>query len=211
MGKKQSKPKKIEWLPIVALVIALFGGIPGALGVIDYIKRSSIIIDFDKGNSIACQIKSSNSTINGRPAVLLYRVTITGKGVKPTYLREMKLSVKINGNWHNGQQFSPTQRDENDKNGVTKRAIHIRMEKLNDHDDLLIADWENFHPGEKGLSYGEPSHFSYGAYFDVNSNEFAKCDKLKIVVTDYLGNEYSETVDGSPFTGRYSKLSLLQD
>jgi len=211
MDKKQSKSKRIEWLSIVALIIALFGGIPGIIGVVDYFKRSSFTIGFDPNNSLACRINSTTAYIGGKPAILLYRITITGKGLQPSYLREIRLELKIGGHWINGTQFAPLQRDETDIKGITKKALHLRFQKPNDHDDIFVADWVNFHTGQKGLGYGEPSHFSYAAYFNIDPNEFGKCQKLRIVVTDYLGNDYSETVDCSRFMDKYSNLLLIQD
>ena len=207
MGKKQSR----SWISIVALIIALFGGIPGIIGVVDYFKRSLITIGFDPANSLACRINSTATSIGGKPAILLYRITITGKGLQPSYLREIGLALKINGQWINGKQFIPLQRDKTDKNGITKKAVHLRFQKPNGHDEIFVANWENFHPGQKGLGYGEPSHFSYAAYFDIDPNEFSKCQKLQIVVTDYLGNDYSETVDCSRFMKKYSRIFLMQD
>lgn len=210
-NQRKSNSRKIEWLPIIALLIALLGGIPGIIGVVDYFKRSSLKIGFDPSNSLACKINSTVASISGKPAILLYLITITGKGFQPSYLREVRLALKTNGKWINGTQFAPSQRDETDKKGVTMKSLHLRFEKPNDHDDIFVANWDNFRPGQKGLGYGEPTHFSYAAYFDIEANEFGRCQRLKIVVTDYLGYDYSETVDCSRFMKDYPRLFLMQD
>ena len=200
----------MNWLSIVALVIALIGGVPGIIALVDYCKRSSIQIGFNPENSLACRIRSEIPTINGKPAILLYRMTVTGKGLQPSYLREINLSIKIKGKWISGWQFMPLQRDKTDKNGVTKKAVHLRLEKPDGHNDILVASWEDFRRGQKGLSYGEPTDFSYAAYFDIDANEFTQCRKLRILVIDYLNNKYSDTVDFSQFIKKFENLFLIQ-
>jgi hypothetical protein len=191
-------------------LIALFGGIPGIIGAWDYFKRSSIRIEFDPDQSVACRITSKTPFFSGKSAILLYHMTITGKGLQPAYLRAVRLALKTDGKWINGRQFAPSQKDETDKEGVTMKAVHLRVEKPNDHDDIFVLGWENFREGQK-LAYGEPAHFSYAAYFDIDENEFGRCQRLRIVVTDYLGNDFSATVDCSRFTNKYSNLFLMQD
>jgi hypothetical protein len=200
----------MNWLSIIALVIALIGGVPGIIALLDYCRRSSIQIGFNPENSLASRIRSETPTINGKPAILLYHMTITGKGLQPSYLREINLSIKIKGKWISGWQFAPSQRDKTYKNGVTKEAAHLRLEKPLDHHDIFLASWENFRPGQKGLSYGEPANFSYAAYFDIDANEFTQCRKLRILVIDYLGNKYSDNVDFSQFMRKFENLFLMQ-
>lgn len=201
----------MKWLSIVALVIALIGGVPGIIALVDYCNRSSIQIGFNQENSVACRIRSESQTINGKPAILLYYMTVTGKGLQPSYLREINLSIKIKGKWISGWQFTPLQRDKTDKNGVTKEAVHLQLEKPDGgHDDIFVASWEDFRRGQKGLSRGEPTDFSYAAYFDIDASEFTQCRKLRILVIDYLNNKYSHIVDFSQLTKKFENLFLMQ-
>ena len=200
----------MKWLSIVALVIALIGGVPGIIALVDYWKRSSIQIGFNAENSVACRIRSDSQTINGKPAILLYIMTVTGKGLQPSYLREINLSIKIKGKWISGMQFMPLQREKTDKNGVTKKAVHLRFRKPDVYNDIFIASWEDFRRGQKGLSYGEPTEFSYAAYFDIDTKEFTQCKKLRIFVIDYLNNKYSDIVDFSQFMKNFENLFLMQ-
>ena len=96
-----------DWLAIIALAIALIGGIPGILGIIDYWKRTSIKIDFDHNQSMAGRIYSSNHSLNGKLALLIYRITITGSGLKPAYFRDINLVIKLNNRWIEGRRFIP--------------------------------------------------------------------------------------------------------
>lgn len=209
-NKIRTQNRKTQPLSIVALVIALIGGVPGIIALVDYYKRSSIQIGFNQEQSLACRIRSETPTIDGKPVILLYLMTITGKRLQPSYLREINHSIKMKGKWFSGREFAPLQRDHTDKNGVTKKAVHLRLERPHDHLNILVASWENFRPGQKGLSYGEPEDFSYAAYFDIDANEFTQCRKLRILVIDYLGNKYSDTVDFSQFMKKYENLFLMQ-
>ena len=198
----------VSW---IALSVAFIGGIPGIIGFIDYYKRTSIKIDFDEQQSIACRIDTMNNNLKGKIAILLYRITITGKGLQPAYIREVNIAIKANSKWIEGKRFNPMQSDKTDNMGVTMRAVHLRIQKSKSYDDLYIADWNDFTPGDKGLQYGEPAFFSYASYFDISQQDLEGCKLFRIIITDFLGNEYKEIIDATSITRGFNNIFLIQD
>lgn len=197
-------------ITVITIMIALLGGVPGAINIIDYFGRSSVIIDFNKVNSFACSIKSENKNLDGRLSILLYRMTIAGKGLEPFYIKQIKIELKSDMGWIEGEQFSPTQKDVTDREGITMKAVGFSV-KNESFDFLYVEGWIDFVPGEKSLSYGEPVTFSYAAVFDINIKKYKDFKELRINVSDYLGNEYEEIVDISAYMERSPNLFLMQD
>src|SRR5262245_46135988 len=125
---------------------------------------------------------SSGPTLRNKLALLLYRMTITGKGSRPAYVRKVHVQIRLNGNWVQGERFSP--RTEEPHNTVTLRSARKK------DDCLKLVGWQDFQPGDKGLQYGQPSMFSAAAYFNIGERNFAQVDAVRIVVTDFLGSDY---------------------
>jgi len=190
---KDAARKGINWVSWIALSVALIGGVPGFIGIIDYFNRTSIKIIFNKEQSIACRIDTSNKILKNKLAILLYRVTITGGGLQPAYIRDINLAIRLNNNWVQGKRFTPKQFDTTNKMGITKKFISMRHRTT--HDRLNAIGWNPFVPGQKGLQHGEPDSFSFASYFDIDEKDFDKWDQLKIVVLDYLGHEYEDIID----------------
>lgn len=215
--RSNDSPKRagVSW----TLLIALFGGIPGLLGSLslayDHFKKTSVSIEFEPGNSIACTLNSPSPNLDKRPAILLYRLRLTGLGIQPTYLRDIKVSIKTDdswfGGWIEGKQFFPPQDQFKDKDGISKKSVDIVVQKIDDHDNLHIGEWEDFNrefDDQKGLPYGQPVRFSYAAYFDTGPASFEDCRELRIKVKDSVGEEYKQDVDCRPLVKNYALLSL---
>lgn len=196
-------------LTVITIIIALLGGVPGAINIVDYFGRSSIIIDFNRHNSLACSIKSEDNNLNGRLGILLYRMTIAGKGLEPFYIKHIKVELKSDTGWIEGEQFSPTQKDITDTEGTTKKAI-IFEGKNQIFDNLYISGWKDFVSGEKSLSYGEPITFSYAAAFNIDIKNYKDFKEIRINVSDYLGNAYEEIVNVSEYMERSPNIFLIQ-
>jgi len=84
---KKSETAKQSWVSWFALAIALIGGFPGFLTIKNYWERSNIHIGFDSENSVLVPIDSKDLTLRNKLALLLYRITMTGKGSEPAYIR----------------------------------------------------------------------------------------------------------------------------
>jgi hypothetical protein len=73
-------------------------------------------------------------------------------------------------------------------------------------------------PGQRGLQYGEPATFSSAFSFDIPEEETKNIQKLRIIITDYLGHEYKREVEAIsfikkaiPFLKDGQECILLQD
>ena len=72
--------------------------------------------------------------------------------------------------------------------------------------------WQDFQPGDKGLQYGQPSMFSAAAYFNIGERNFAQVDAVRIVVTDFLGSDYTSIVKTTDLMkNMLQRWLLLQD
>ena len=195
-------------LALCGLVIGIFGGVPGFLSIKNYYNKSSVRIMFDEKESMPCFIANSPRTaLNGKFAVLLYRVTIVGKGNHKFVAYDVNVSIRANGVWYEGVRFKPVQRDVTDRNGWTGPAVQIHVgvtkpsneQKKVDNgvfgvgDTLNITEWRDFDPGIN-VGFGEPATFMVAAYFPKAPHDAKNCDRLRIVVRDYLGNTYTEEI-----------------
>ena len=93
-------PEKVDgnrnfYLALLGIFIAVFGGVPGALGIIDYYNKSSIRIMYDEKQSFPCFIANSpRQDINDKFTVLLYGITIVGKGSQKFVVYDVNISIK---------------------------------------------------------------------------------------------------------------------
>lgn len=205
------KPKVVDGrrnflLALAGILIGLFGGVPGYLSIKDYYNKSSVRIMFDEKESLPCFIANSpRKAINGNFAILLYGVTIVGKGNQKFVVYDVNVSIRANGVWHEGVRFKPVQRDVTDRNGWTGMAVqvHVGVTKpsneqkkddkgvVNVGNTLNICEWRDFVPGIN-VGFGEPAMFMVAAYFPEAPDDAKNFDRLRIVVRDYLGNAYTE-------------------
>ncbi len=210
LGDKKVKNRgNFSYIAIISLIIALVGGVPGILSVWNYFNRSSVKIMFDEKESLGCVIKNSQKPdLDGKLALLLYGVTIVGKGNQKFVAYDVNVQIYGNGKWYKGIRFYPVQKEIRKKNGQTSNAIRILVGPLKltkrfpmtsykrvilVHDSLYICDWHNFEPGIS-VGFGEPKTFMLAVYFPRAPVNLSIYDRLKIVVRDYIGNAYSETL-----------------
>lgn len=204
----ERKARGSSWLALISLVVAFAGGIPGILTLQDYLERSSIRIIFDQTQSLPCIVANSpDKSMDGRFAILLYGVTIVGKGAEQFVAYDTMVSLRANGIWHEGKRFQPVQRESRDKNGPTPAVVRLHIGVPNPTeltqkrsangradfgDTLMLGDWRDFNPGIK-LGFGEPATFMVASYFPNTPPKSASdFDRIRVVLRDYLGNEFSE-------------------
>ena len=101
-GRRKLSLSKVSLIiAIISLIIAAIGGVPGFLSIKNYLDKSSIRVIFDQNESLPCVIANSPSpALNGKFAILLYGVTIVGKGAQKFVAFDVNLSIRINGVWH---------------------------------------------------------------------------------------------------------------
>lgn len=197
-------------LALLGLVIALFGGVPGIINIRNEWRRSAFDVRFDERNSLACFVESPVRDRDGKLAILLYRVTVVGKGSGPSFLADVTLQVRCGGEWVRGKLFQPIRFPETDKNGITKDAVRIRLGNSSESDQMLIASWEDFRPGEVALDFGEPMTFSVASTFHVEPADYSSCDLLRIDLVDFLGKRYRKRIDKFEFETRYESFTLTE-
>lgn len=199
-------------LTIIALMIGVLGGLPGIIAIITYFKTSKLNVVFDRDNSIACFLKGRNLKLNNKLALILLRLTITGKGLIPSYIKTIELFIKVDFKWKKGVNFHPTEYFVTDKNDVKKKSL-VLVKQINTEDRsvLFIASWEKFIAGDVKLEYGQPLKTSKAAAFDVKYNEYEKCKKVKIVVSDFLNKKYSLTIKADFAFNSFNSNYFLYD
>lgn len=183
----------IAWL---ALFIALFGGIPGAVNLIKDIWSTNVDIAF-KDKPLAGTILSNSHTRNGKPGVFFYKVSFVGKGEKPTTIRSVDLYLGFDDEWKKGVYFAPVT---NSYKGLEKWLFTGTV-----FDNILVGEWDNFLTDtEAELPYGRQHTYCLGFYFEETLPPFETCNKWKIVVFDVFGNKYQFTKD-SPLLSNFKK------
>ena len=170
---------KENMLSLIALIIAFSGGLPGLITVINHFKTSKLLISFDKENSLACFMKSQNKDLDGKMAVLLYRLIITGKGRIPSYLDNVDIFIKKGFKWIKGENFYLTEYNVTDKNGDTAKCLILRKETVNDTINLFMASWKKYISGKEKIEFGQPLKISVSSSFDISFDDYNKCKKLK--------------------------------
>jgi hypothetical protein len=209
MRKQKQQNTWIAWL---ALVVAFVGGVPGLINTADYFRRNSLKINFDSAQSVACGIQTDNPKVANKLAVVLYRINITGHGMHPMYLRELRIELKINNNWIVGSHIVPKLFTVTNILGTEVKAIHLRTVEPTATMTLVLEEWNEIGPNSRSLQYGEPLNGSYAAIFDVEQQQFQHCDQLRITATDYLGHEYESVLQTTPFMKRsYAHTFLVLD
>ena len=90
------------------------------------------------------------------------------------------------------------------------KAVHIISGSGSTRDDIYVAGWEDFRPGQLEVGYGEPATFSYAARFGFARGDLEKCNRFRIRVDDYLGNVFTKDVDAQDILRRGAALVLDQ-
>jgi hypothetical protein len=215
-GKPEPK-KESPWVAWLALVIAILGGVPGLISTADYFKRSSLKIQFDAAQSLACGLQTDNTNLINKLAIVLYRINVTGGGLQPAFVRDLKIEARINKKWIIGSHIAPKLFDEKDLFGNVVKAVLVKWRQgaplLVKEAPIHLVHWnEKWNEIGTALQYGEPLNFSYAAFFDVDQSQFQYCDRIKLVVTDYLGHEYTTLVEPNPLMKQgYSDKFLVLD
>ncbi len=198
---KQDVERRKFRLAITGLIIgalAAVGGVPGILDIWNYYHKSSIRIMFEEKRSIPCFIANSpRQELNGKFVLLLYGVTIIGKGNHKFVAYDVNVSIRVKNVWYKGIRFKPVQRDVPTGKvvwvnvGMKKAGTNQKDDNLISKGDRLAVFWRDFEPGIN-VGFGEPASFTVAAYFPKTPNDAKNFDNIRIDVQDYLGNTYTE-------------------
>jgi hypothetical protein len=168
------------WL---TLLVALIGGVPGAIAIWKSICRTSIKIAFDEEQSFICIVDSDNKIIHGKYCFGFYMLYLVGKGELPTTPKEVKFFIKKKRKWIDGNQV----RIETSK--IQGRDNCVTLD--NGRKKIVLMNWFNLQPNNSELlHYGAPIIGSIVFYFDLSLAEIKTCKYMKFVVEDYLGKIY---------------------
>lgn len=173
-------------LPIISLIVALAGGIPGIITSVNYFNRPKINVSFDDKNSFIALLASDNKDHNGKKAIGFYEIKFVG-GETPTTVKNVQFFIKIKRNfisseWVEGKQFSIHTNDFEDKKncivfGGTER-------------DIILTDWVDFK--NNSINYfierGKASQFNVMFEFNNSLKEIKDASAWKFIVTDHYNN-----------------------
>jgi hypothetical protein len=190
---KRNRDKEPPWLALTALVVALFGGVPGLISVLDFLKRNSLAVHFDAGKALACPLGINDARHTNKLTMVFHNLTVAGRGLQPSYIREVTLEGRFDGAWALAWHIRPKLFHGSNDFGSFTNAAHLRPTTV-PGDTIVLMNWQDITYGVKGLTYGEPLSFSYAAVFDVDVKRLDRCDKLRFTVIDYLGRRYRKVV-----------------
>ena len=192
---QEPKYKRLSLIiSLIALGIALVGGIPGILALIAFFNKTSAKIIFDSDNSRFVPISSHNAKVAGKTALILLRIQIVGAGERDTHIANLTTSVCYKGKWIPGVRMHPKVHETPDSEGISKKHIDLKFKKDADTPGTLHMAWYEFEPGQYALGYGESTAFSFACYYDIPGEDRYAITKLRIRIYDYLGNSYQTDV-----------------
>jgi hypothetical protein len=181
-------------MPLITLSIALIGGIPGILQLMQFFNKTSAKINFDSDNSRFIPISSHNTELDGKTALILLRIQIVGAGEKDSHIAGITTSVYYRNEWIHGVRLYPKLGEETDSEGTLRKYISILHKRDGDTNVLTYLNWREFEPGRYVLGYGEATAFSYACRYDIPAKDRFAISKLRVRVYDYLGNSYQTVV-----------------
>lgn len=213
MALIKSRFQNISHVTVLTLVIAIIGGIPGFIGIINHLNKSRLQINFDPERSLIVVIDSDSDQINQKIALILFDVIITGKAAGPSFLKEIIVYLRCNKKWFKGTPFRPKKKDHTLPDGQKIKAPILRNIQSNDR--VILLDWENYNPyNSKALNYGEPLRICSIFFFDATPAEFEQRNLIRIEAIDYLNNRYDYDIGkdflDSPGVRNY-RLTVLDD
>ena len=211
--EQQSNFKKIELVKwIIPLVIAVIGAGASVYNGILQSKKPVMIdlkIDFDRERSFFAIINSANPYIKGRPAVIMYRVTLTGNGQSPFYPKDIDVSLRCNKKIEKVWQIIPPK--------YKGKVPYLEEEHITffafgekEVDSFNYVGLEDFTPNkDKGIRFGEAYKFSYAGFVKLNHNDLEHCNKITVKATDHLNNTFAESMDAVYFTKSFHKSKTM--
>lgn len=170
----------------IVLLIALFGGIPGAVAIWKHFAKTSIKITFNEKQSFVCKIESNNKEIDGKYCFGFYDLTLVGAGEFPTTPKAIKFSIKHNNSWIEGHQIDI-------HTSIVKENIDCAVLKKG-NDKIALMNWSNFTASSEPLDHGHLSICNVIFCIDLDFKEIELCKKMKFSVKDYLGKNYNKTI-----------------
>jgi len=194
---EQRRDKRVDrFLALLALGIALIGGVPGVISSCDYIGRRGLQVNFDPAQSGATGIDTTDPRFTNKVALVLYRINITGHGLQVNYVKDMSIEARVDGQWISTSRLIPKFFDATNAPG---KFVYVRNAGPSGA-GIAMLNWYQIGFEDKPipLQFGEPLNFSYAALLNIEKEKFHNCDKLKIKVTDYLGRSYTSKVDVTP-------------
>jgi len=181
-------------IPVITIIIALIGGYPGFLQILDYYCRTKAKINFDPDNSRFLIVSSNDERKNGKTGLIVLQTEIVGAGEKEVYINKITTSAFYNNKWISGLSLHPKLSAKTDPNGITKQYIVFKHYRGEDTYTTYVK-WREDKPEAYPLNYGQPVKLDYACYYDIPAKDRYAITKLRLEVHDFLGHRFHTVVE----------------
>lgn len=117
---KKSKVEKI--LPIIALLVAIFGGVPGIFVITNYFYTNRVVFGFNPEGIVGGSFQQK------KMQYIMLLGTVTNEGNKPLHPAYFDLKVKIKDKWISLQKWTIPEDDFFNKAENKTQNIKIKKE-----------------------------------------------------------------------------------
>ena len=179
-------------LPLISLVVALFGGIPGIISALNYIKKSKVTVSYDHQQSFIALLASDKKNHTGNKVIGFYEIKFVGGEITST-VKNIQFSIKGKRKWFSRGWYEGKQ-------------LHLRTNDLADHKlcvvfggtekSIVLTDWINFKndSDQHYIKQGETSVFNIAFEFDKSVKNINEAAEWKFLITDHSNKKYETKI-----------------
>ena len=172
-------------LSLIALFIALIGGVPGSILIYNSLKSpTSLVFKIETEQVFISKIVSDNEKVDGRACIGIYQLAITGKSNNPTTIKDIRAFIKHNNKWIEASQYYIHKQSSSRGNNV--------IELSNGPEKVFLMSWNDnvIRESRVKIEFGETIITSLTYFFDIKDEELPNISKLRLDFYDYLGRKY---------------------
>jgi hypothetical protein len=191
----------IAWL---SLVIALVGGIPGAIAIKNDLFKKRVAISYDRNNTLLARLASDHKERFGKRVIAFYGMRFVGAGEVPSTIKRLQFYVKIGWwKWIEGARI--------DLYTNTVKGKRDNLIAGSNKDSLVMTEWVNFkeYSSDYYIERGKTVPFNVAFMFD--SPEIENSNKWQFIITDFADEKYKTTIDSPGYLSLSAKNFLLFD
>jgi len=120
---------------IIPLIVALIGVSPF---IYKHFFKVDLHIDFQEEQSMCAFIESESENKNGKLVILLYRISLVGKGSESVFIKKIDLFIKCREEWFKGNRYAP-------KKYKPHNQVHLlRQIAPNNWRKFILVGWGEF-------------------------------------------------------------------
>jgi len=181
-----------KWLQIITIIIAICGGFPGIISIIDYF-RDRPILGFHPHAFLTGTVTLEDSNI---PVLIMFG-TVTNQGTKPLIPFRFYLKIKVNSEWLSFfPEYIPN----------AKYFFQSNAQKITMNEDLSKMNLEEW---KKPILNGAPAQGCFMFVIDKHTYDYLQVNKsfiYKLICEDVYNNKHTFLSTCGPFDDNIRSL-----